>query len=168
MAALPKTLLKDAAVHISRWQNVVIVDVAGDMDLPRMRAVGSAYRETAGDFPRGIVGVVMLRAGTPVASAEARGESARYMKELGNAIIQVATVIEEQGVMALMLLTVIRGVNVLTRNAKILVLKSLDEAIRSASPHVVPVDPGVSTERQLRDAVEAARRSFGRDEEVRA
>src|SRR5512139_580607 len=106
MAVAPRTFLSESMLHIALWQNVAIIDVAGDMDLPRMRAVRHAYEALLDEYPSGICSCVFLRDGVPVASHAAREESARFMRELGTALALVAVVIEHQGVAAQMLRTV--------------------------------------------------------------
>lgn len=122
---------------IAFWNNVAIVDVAGDLDAGRMRGVGRAYATLAESYRRGIASVVLLRPSAPVASAEARGESTKFMRELGPLMLHTAMVIEHPGVIAQLLRSVVRGINVVVRSSRISLVDSVEAAARDVAPFVV-------------------------------
>jgi hypothetical protein len=149
--------LADEACSIAFWNNVAIVDVWADMDATRMRKLGDAYRKLLTRHPRGIVGLVLIRATTPVSSAEARTESTRFLKELGDSILHTAMVIEAQGVLAMMLKSVVRSLNVLLRNQRISLPDNAQRAIATIAPLVVGSSSTGNVVADLTRAVEQLR-----------
>lgn len=131
MAITPRIVRSDDAFCLALWQNVAITDVAGNMDVAHMKQLGKTYRELAGAFPSGIVTLAIIRPGVPVSSSEARDEAARFITELGPSILRMGMLIEDRGVMAQVLRTIIRGLNVVTRNTKLVLYNTVDEAVRA-------------------------------------
>lgn len=160
MSLTPRIVHSDDVYRLAHWQNVVIVDVAGDVDVGRMKQLGQAHRDLVAQFPAGIVTCAIIREQTPVASREARDESAKFIRELGDAIIQQAMVVEQQGVMAQIMRTVVRGLNVLTRNTKMVLYGSVDEAVASVSRHVARPRAKANMEAELRAAIAAVREGY--------
>ena len=155
MALAPRIVHSDEILRIGTWQNVAIADVSGDLDLVRMKRLGRAYRELLPEFPKGICTFSLIRESTPIASEEARNEAARFIKELGDSCLRMSMVIEHRGVMAQVLRTIIRGLNVVTRNTKLVMFDDTREAIESIAPFVVPTLPGANPVPELRAAVSA-------------
>jgi hypothetical protein len=122
-----------------------------------MRTMERGYLEALSNNPKGAVGLSFLRPGTPVASAEARAEGARFVKDLGMRVPRVAMVVEEGGVAGSAMRTVIRGINIITRNPSLVVCANMAEGIQLLLPVLsqiskVPIDP-----RELTDVVLKAR-----------
>jgi hypothetical protein len=149
----------DPALKITFCHNALIVDVAGDMDIPRMLILERAYRALLADYPKGIVSLSLLRSGVPIASSAARNQISRAMKELGDSVRRVAMVIEAKGVGAQMLATVVRGINVFLRNPKLVLCNSLEDAIRGLAAFA-PDGTSATFEAELRAAVTSARVGF--------
>ncbi|HEX4336400.1 MAG TPA: hypothetical protein VH062_10840 [Polyangiaceae bacterium] len=153
-------VLMDSAVYLGTYRNVTLIDVGGVCDLVHMKAIGSAYRALLDLYPRGIVALSYLRPGTPVSPADARAESARFVRELGDSILFSAMVVEGEGVLPQMLRTVIRGVNVLARMPRINVYSRGDEAIRQVVQYMVPGGDDVEPVAELTSVVRRVRTAF--------
>lgn len=130
----PEVVHSDNVFCLAYWHNAVIIDVCGDIDLAHMQRLGRAYQLLLEKYPEGIVCCAFLRADVPVSSKEARAESARFMRELGDSILRVAMVSEHRGVLVQVITTIIRGINVVARNPKLVLLQSVHEAARSVAP----------------------------------
>jgi hypothetical protein len=133
----PEQYFADESCCMAFWNNVAIIDVWADMSPARMRKLGEAYAKLYERYPAGIVVLALIQSSTPVASAEARNESARVLKELGDAVLHTAMVIEAQGVLALMLRSVVRSLNTLMRNTRISLPDTVERAARALQPWVV-------------------------------
>lgn len=126
----------DDHYRVAFWSNVALIDIWDDMDAERMRNMGAAYKTLSERYPEGIVGLVLLQPSTPVSSAEARHEVTRQMNELGPRLHHVTMVIEARGVMALMLRSVVRGVNMLLRRSSISLELTVDSAVHKLRPYL--------------------------------
>jgi len=156
----PRIINSDDVYRLAIWQNVSIADFAGDVDALRMRRIARAHRELATAYPNGIVACTILRAGVPIASQGARDEAVKSLKELGDLFLRSALIIEDTGIMAQVLRTVVRGLNVFTRNTKLVLCNHIDEASGSLSPLVVPPHPGSNVRAELAAAVAEVRRDY--------
>lgn len=156
----PEVVDSDHVFRVAFWHNAVIVDVGGDMDLVHMQRLGRAYRDLLAQHPDGIVSCAFLRAEVPVSSAAARAESARFMKELGNSILRVAMVSEHRGVLMQMITTIIRGINVIARNPKLVLLRSAQEAAEAVAPMVHSKDSTPKTPESVLAAIAQVRRGY--------
>ncbi|MET0388442.1 MAG: hypothetical protein ABW321_20900, partial [Polyangiales bacterium] len=107
MLQQPELFHEDQRVRVALWSNLVLVDVAGDMTVARMRRLGDAYRELLKHHPQGVAGLSIIRDGTPPAGADARKEAKRFMVELGDSLKQIAIVIESRSVSSQLLRSVI-------------------------------------------------------------
>jgi hypothetical protein len=146
---------------IAFWHNVAIIDVADELDAPRMLTLEAAYRALLEVYPRGIAALALIRAGTPVSGAAARAEGARFTKELGDLVLQVAMVIEDRGIGAQMLRAVVRGINVLVRQPRLQLFDDVDAAVAVTARHVAsPSLDAVSVAAELRAAVATLREAF--------
>lgn len=132
----PEIVHEDECFRIAFWHNVCITDIWGEMDAPKMRLLADAYRNLLRSYPRGIVALSALRPSTPVSSSEARGEASRFLKELDTKLLQVAMVVEADGVLGLMLRSVLRGVNAMVRPGRIFATESIDRAAQLCAAHV--------------------------------
>ncbi len=136
-AACPAVFYADSALCITFWQNIAIVDVRGLVDVGQMLTLERAYQALARRFTAGIVSCVIIQPGTPVSPPDALKESSRFMRELGRAMMRIAVVIEDVGVAAQVFRTVVRGINVVIRDNKLVVLGDLLSAIDMLSPSIV-------------------------------
>ena len=148
----PRLYAADAVYCIGFWNNIALVDAVGEIDAPRMRQLGLAYKELLAHYPHMAV-LCVLRPGAPMSSREARAESQHLMSSFGDALVRVAFVAEEGGVFAKMLGTVIRGFNVITRSAKLTVDTDLDEAIHGLAPLIISNIPRDRVGEELKAAL---------------
>ncbi|MET0386925.1 MAG: hypothetical protein ABW321_13245 [Polyangiales bacterium] len=155
----PRVVALDSQHCVAYWHNVAIVDIRGDIDVTRMRGLGDAYRTLRDSHARGIVALVFIRPSVPVADAEARAESARFTRELGDALHTVM-VIEERGVLAQMLRSVIRGLNVLSRTTRIAMATDLDDAVQETARHVPLAAARQTIAAELKSAVTSVRAGY--------
>jgi hypothetical protein len=155
----PRTYFSDEVCCIAFWNNVVVIDIDGEMSAARMRTTAKAYRQLLSEYPR-IAAICLMRPGTPVSGADARAESTRFMKELGSAIAHVAMVIESQGIVAQMLRSVIRGINTITRNTNMSIEADVDAAIRTLVPMVTTTAPRHQIAAELSAAISIVRANF--------
>jgi hypothetical protein len=140
-AACPAVFHVDSAYCITFWQNLAVIDVRGRVDVPHMLMLERAYQALAQRFTGGIVSCVVIQPGTPVSPPDALKESARFMRDLGAAMMRIAVVIEDVGVAAQVFRTVVRGINIVIRDNKLWVLGDLPSAVDILSPLIVPA-PG--------------------------
>ena len=137
-AACPAVFYVDSATCVTFWQNLAIIDSRGLVDVPHMLTYERAYQALAQRYTAGIVSCVIVQPGTPVSPPAALKEAARFMRELGSAILRIAVVIEDVGVAAQVFRTVVRGINVVTRENKMAVLGDLQSAVDVLVPLIVP------------------------------
>jgi len=156
----PRVVHSDQVFRIAYWHNAAIVDVGGDMDVLHMKRLGRAYRDLLKDHPEGIVSCSVMRPDVPISSADARDESARVLKELGDSLLRVAMVPEHQGVVAQVISTVIRGINIVARNPKLVLFRTLEDATKSLAPLVKRQAPVADTAVELLAAVNAVRQDY--------
>ena len=57
----------DAHHCVASWRNVLIVDIAGDIDVERTRGIARAIRNLLEIYPDGFVEIALVRASTPAA-----------------------------------------------------------------------------------------------------
>lgn len=137
-AACPAVFYVDSAFCITLWQNVAIFDIRGTVDVPRMLTVERAYQTLASRFSGGIVSCAVIQPGTPVSPPDALKECARFMRDLGPALMRVAIVIQDVGVAAQVFRTVARGINVVIRDNKLMTFDDLPAAVDALAPFIVP------------------------------
>jgi len=140
-AACPAVYYVDSATCVTFWQNLAIIDSRGLIGVPHMLTFERAYQALAQRYTSGIVSCVVVQPGTPVSPPDALKEAARFMKELGSAMLRLAVVIEDVGVAAQVFRTVVRGINVVTRENKMVVLADLPSAVDALASLIVPA-PG--------------------------
>lgn len=94
------------------------------------------------------------------AGDEARAEGARMLKALGDGLLQIIVVIEERGVLAQLLRSVMRGMNVVVRNSRMSVTDTVEDAVRAAVKYIELPLPKAVIEQQLSAAVQTVRSTF--------
>jgi hypothetical protein len=125
-----------------------------------MQRLGRAYQTLLEKYPEGIVSCAFLRPEVPVSSAQARAESARFMRELGNSLLRVAMVSEHRGMLVQVITTIIRGINVVARNPKLVVAQSAQDAARSVAPLMQTKSATPETAETLMAMIERVRRGY--------
>jgi hypothetical protein len=156
----PRIIHSDEIFRLATWQNVTIAIFAGDVDVNRMRRVARAHRELAATYPNGIVSCTIIKPGVPIAGQDTRDEAVTFMKELGDSLVRSALIIEDTGIMAQVIRTIVRGFNVIRRNTKLVLCTEIDEAIGSLAPLVVPTQPNANVRAELAAAVAEARKGY--------
>jgi len=156
-AACPAVFYVDSACCITFWQNLAIVDSRGLIDVPHMLTLERAYQALAQRFTSGIVSCVVIQPGTPVSPPDALKESARFMRELGPAMMRIAVVIEDVGVAAQVFRTVVRGINIVIRDNKLVVLSDLPSAVDVLAPLIVPATGEMNIMESLTAVLQTAR-----------
>jgi hypothetical protein len=160
MPIAPRIVSSDGVYRSATWQNVTIADIAGDMDPLRMAKIARMHMDLAKAFPGGIVSCTIIRPGVPVGSSESREVAAQFLKELGDGLKRSALIMEETGLMAQVLRTFVRGLNIVTRNTKLVLCKNIDEAVGSLSSFIVPTQPGSNVGAELAAAVAQVRSDY--------
>jgi hypothetical protein len=156
----PNVVSVDEVHCVAYWHNVVIVDIGGDIGLVHMRALGEAYEALRQSYPKGIAALVIAQPNTPVGGEDARGEGARMLKAMGDGLLHICVVIEERGVLAPLMRSVLRGVNVIVRNARLSIAETVEEAAKGVTKHVALSQPKAAVEQELLAAIESVRRTF--------
>ena len=156
----PEIMHEDERFVIAVWKNVCIIDAWGEIDLPRMRKMGDCYRKLLARHPQGILAISSLRPNIPVSGSDARAESVSFLKELGDKLLHLAFVIEADGVLGLMLRSVLRGINALVRPGRIVIVESVERAVQIVSPHVASDLRRDDVQLQLTAAIAGLRARF--------
>jgi hypothetical protein len=155
----PRIMHSDQVFVIGSWNNILLADVGRDIDFEHMKLLGQAHKQLLQQHPGGIATLSFVRPGVPVASSAAREESARFIKALGDSLRRTAMVLEDQGTVVQLLTTVIRGINVITRNSKLLVCQTADKAVEAIAPLVDGV-PKQQAATELSRVVRAFRATY--------
>lgn len=134
--AASKTFCANDRFAIAFWNNVVLLDVRGEIDVPGVTRFRAAYSELASQYPNGIVTFTVLERTAPVIAGEARAESLRIIKEFESKIVHNSIFIDAQGVLSLMMRVTIRGFSGVLRNMRISVHERLDDAAAKTVPFV--------------------------------
>jgi hypothetical protein len=153
----PRTFHQEPSLAISFWRNLAVVDVRGDLTVEAMRTIDRSYRTLLPTYPAGIVAMAIVRPGVPVSSSEARSEGARLTKALGESLLRIVFVIEDNGVFAQAMRSVIRGLNVIMRNAKMTAYESVEEATQAVLPLIARAADDVDLRGELRRALQRFR-----------
>lgn len=156
----PRVFKMDVRHCVSFWSNAVIVDLRADMDVPTMQSLGRAYASLIESYPSGIVVLAFLQATVPVSGPEARAEGARVLNELGGSILRIITIIEDRGVLAHLLKSIVRGVSVLARRSRLSIANDLEEAASELVPLLVAHAPPQQLHAELLVSVDTARRRY--------
>ncbi|HMI87645.1 MAG TPA: hypothetical protein VK550_26345 [Polyangiaceae bacterium] len=159
-AACPAVFYADSVLCITYWQNLAIVDTRGAVDVPHMLILERAYQALAQRFTGGIVSCVVIQPGTPVSRPDALKESSRFMRDLGSAMIRIAVVIEDVGVAAQVFRTVVRGINVVIRDNKLVVVADVASAIDVLSCLIVPAAGQMDLAGALKVVMHSARARY--------
>ncbi len=158
--ACPAVFYADGVLCITFWQNIAIVDCRGLVDTEHMLTLERGYQALAQRFTGGIVSCVVIQPGTPVSPPDALRESARFMRDLGHAMTRIAVVVEDVGIAAQVFRTVIRGINVVIRENKLMVLSDLPSAIEALSPLIVPATGEMNVAAALKVVLRSARARY--------
>ncbi|MET0390571.1 MAG: hypothetical protein ABW321_31655 [Polyangiales bacterium] len=155
----PRVITVTPTHGIGVWHNVVITNVQGVMDAVSVRGIADAYIRLLDAHPNGIAGITVLRASLKVGSMDTNSEAQKAMAELRSKLLHVSVVIENQGMLAQLLRTVIRTLNSVARGTRLSIAANVDEAARAVVPHVVTptAESKAQLQRELRDAVETLR-----------
>jgi hypothetical protein len=159
-AACPAVYYVDGACCITFWQNLAIIDSRGLIDVAHMLTFERAYQALAQRFTGGIVSCVVVQPGTPVSPPDALKESARFIRDLGRALLRIAVVIEDVGVAAQVFRTVVRGINVVNRENKLVVPVDLEAAVDVLAPLIVPAPGQTDVVGAVTTVVHSARARF--------
>jgi hypothetical protein len=73
-------------------------------------------------------------------------------------LLHASVVIESDGVIAQLMRTIVRGINVVVRASRIAVVRDVDQAVQYALPHVVLAIPRPQAELELKAAIASVRR----------
>ena len=121
--------------RILTWNNVVVQSV-DRTDAAWARAFVSVMRKQLRAYPDGLVSLAVLRTGLKPASKDVRQELTRMIEEMGRRAHHVF-VVEDQGLLAQLLVTVIRGVMMLGgKQAQYALALDRADAVARALPHV--------------------------------
>jgi len=141
----------DEQVLVGRWQNLMVVDIGGLLELRHLDKIMELRRgleEAAGSW----VSLSFVRSGAAAPDAPTRKEAGRAMKELKRAAI-VLNVMEATGITGVALRTIMRTMNTLAGvDGKI--VATLDEALPALLPHLA----GKPSAQHVRDALAVFRR----------
>lgn len=136
----PEMVQEDASHRVAFWNNVCLADFWGELDAAQTRAFGEHYRKLLLRYPQGIVVLGAVWPSTGMPSPESRSESVRVLKDLGDKLLQVAIVIDADGVLGSMTRSVLRGINTVVRPGRIVILDDMERAVELCAPHVVRGD----------------------------
>jgi hypothetical protein len=123
-------------------------------DLAYVHALGAVMRKQVRVCPGTVVSLALLRKGMKPASSEIRREMTRLLKDTQGRVRHVL-VVEDNGLLAQLLITVIRGVILIAGNRVAYSIHTdRQAAVKAALLHVPGLEsPGV-IEQELRRAVE--------------
>jgi hypothetical protein len=152
-AALDVELVcSNAGARIVAWNNVIIQSVHR-ADLAWVSAFDASLRKGLRSYPKGVVSLAFLHTGLRPAAKEVRNEVSRILREADGQVHHVLCV-EDVGLVAQLLVTVIRGVIVLSRKQVNYTLPvSRAEAITKTLPLVTGAARSGTLEPELAQAV---------------
>lgn len=156
---VPETFYCDAVCCIDLWNNVAVIDVAGALDVERMRQTGAAYRALHARFPH-VVGLCVHRATAPMPASDARAVGAEVVQGLGRVLEHVAMVSESKGVLSQLFRSVMRSFNTMTRNKSVSFYDNMADATLALLPYVRCNSGPACTLEDLREAVAISRSRF--------
>ena len=141
----------DDHVLIGKWQNLLVVDIAGTLELPHLERV-LEIRRALESAAAAWVSLSFVRVGAGAPDAPTRKAANSAMKEVKSAVA-VVNVMEASGITGVALRTIVRTMNTLSGvDGKI--VASLDEALPVILPHMA----GKPEAKTVRDALAAFRR----------
>ena len=159
MSSQLRTVHSDDVYRITFYRSFAFVDVAGNVTLTPMRAIDDAIsRQIEAVHPLGIIG--LLRPGAPVPPAETRKHASQLVARHGDAIAQIALVIEEGGILTTMYKTIAHGINLMSGMAKMRVHERLDDALAALCRLLFPPRDVSDELTAVRAAISAARASY--------
>ncbi len=146
----------DDMVCVATWRNVLLCDVCRDVDAAALRRMAEAAEPMLKQHPDGMVSLSIMRHGIGVPSADARQESKRLSKARRGVATRTVVVIEPGGLMASLIQTALRGLNIVNDN-KMQMATSLEAGCRMVAPLVKPEATGAV----VAAAVAALRVAYG-------
>jgi hypothetical protein len=162
----PVVVFSDPAVIIAHWHNLQIVDVGGLIGARHLRAAPTLL---AGRFPDGTGGLTFVRKGTPVTDKATREELSEMMKAQRELKTRAITVLEETGIAASALRTMIRTMLVISGNKQVEICATADEGVSAVLPLLrdrggarvtrAHLDPAVKQVRAAYDKLRAPQRA---------
>lgn len=156
----PRVIMRSRRICVSLLFNAVIVDTRGEFDVATMLALEGVYRELIEAYPRGIVVLVLLGRTMPVPSRDATAETVRVLKSLGDSLLQLVAVIEGRELAHQLMRSMMRGINVLTRNARVSTTDNLDSAVHSLAQYIAPELARRQAEAEILLAIESVRTAY--------
>jgi hypothetical protein len=142
----PIVLYADERLCIGNWRNLLVTDVCGEMDRGSMLRMEEAAQPIYKQFPGHVVSMSLLRHGISVPPAEARQEAQRIMKAQRQAGMRSVVVLEAGGMMASLMQTVLRGLNVLSGEQRLQIVTSLEAGCQAIAPMVRADKPTMPAE----------------------
>lgn len=140
------------AARILTWNNVVVHSIV-HADAAWARAFGAVLREQLRAYPEGVVSLAVLPKGFQLASKAVRAETARLVREAGRQVRHML-VVEDVGLLAQLLVTVIRGVAMLGgKHVQYSLPASRTAAVIEALPMVAGQPRATTLERELSAAL---------------
>ena len=138
--------------RILTWNNVVVQSI-DRADASWARAFGTILRKQLRTYPDGVVSLAVLHTGLKPASKDVRQEMAHMMTETGR-VVHHMLVVEDVGLLAQLLVTVIRGVMLLGgKHVQYSLPTSRAEAVSRALPLVKGRPRSTTLEEELSTAV---------------
>jgi hypothetical protein len=131
----------DPAVHVALWENTALIDITGAVTTAHVREMQRAYERIL-QRQATAVGLVRLAPSVDSGAPDVNDASKAMLKALGDRLVCVALVYEEEGVRGVVFRTLIRGINVFVRGTALRPCGSLAEGARTVAPHVVSTGRG--------------------------
>ena len=153
LAAIEAGLISSSdGVRMVAWNNVIIQSVQL-ADLAWVGAFDAALRKMLRSHPKGVVSLAFLRTGLRPAPKEVRNEMSRLLRET-EGLVHHLLCVEDVGLVAQLLVTVIRGVVVLGgKNVKYGLPANRADAIAKTLPLVTDAPRSSALEAELTAAV---------------
>lgn len=127
----------EPGLTVSQVGNIVIADVGGPTDAGHMRAIRACYERALRKTPT-IIGLSIIRPGTPVTRPDGLREAAAFVSAFGERVTCMPVILEDTGVPAQLLRTVVRGINSITRTRRLWLFESVDDALPAILDRVEP------------------------------
>jgi hypothetical protein len=139
--------LSDDAIGMAIHKNVVMFDVRGALEIAHIRKIEGIYTELVKRHGQLVLLCVARRALT-VASPEARAEGAVVARKFRAAVMHMAVVIEDDGVVAELFRTLLRVFSLASRFTHIKIYDSVESAAQGIAP-MVDADAQAEVKREV-------------------
>jgi hypothetical protein len=156
----PTVLFEDAVLIVTHWHNLQIVDIGGLMLSHHVRQLRTAAPTLAARFPKGTAGLTFVRAGTPFAAKETRDELTDMMKAHKELRIQSVVVLEEPGIIAGAVRSMLRAMLVVSGNGQLAVGATFEKSVDVVLPLVRTRTGSTVTRAQLDWALKQVRAAY--------